>query len=231
MIRTVSSALSVTHRLLSLSPGPLKPCLCVSRKWTVATRWPVPHVNSTSAGCVSAYSAKATRTVTLITHVHPVSTSEWYCFLSLSFFFFFSSQLWTFLSSSLAFQTLPRCGFWWRRCLVEWWGGLIPVQCLAARISIWMHFSSHLSLHLNQHNRATICHHLWFQYDQAFRSKTLNDTFCLKSFDIWHNCIRKATVKRMKGEWSVPAVILFIKVDIEDTYLTTHFMTLKMTSS
>lgn len=56
------------------------PCLCVSRKSMAATRWPAPRASSTSVGCVWAYSAGSTHTVTLTTHVHPVTTSEWFVF-------------------------------------------------------------------------------------------------------------------------------------------------------
>lgn len=59
---------------------PLMPCLCVSRKWMAATRWPVHPVNNISVGCVWAYLAKSTLTVTLTTHIHLVTTSEWFVF-------------------------------------------------------------------------------------------------------------------------------------------------------
>lgn len=45
-----------------------------------ATRWPAPRASSTSVGCVWAYSAGSTHTVTLTTRVHPVTTSEWFVF-------------------------------------------------------------------------------------------------------------------------------------------------------
>lgn len=58
--------------ILSFSCWSLSFC----RKWMAATRWHVRHVNSTSAGCVWAYSAGSTRTVTLTTQIHPVITSK-----------------------------------------------------------------------------------------------------------------------------------------------------------
>lgn len=48
-----------------------------SRKWTAATRWPVPHASNISVGCAWALSAKSTHMVTLMIHAPPVTTSEW----------------------------------------------------------------------------------------------------------------------------------------------------------
>lgn len=46
------------------------------RKSMAATRWRVPHVNNTSVGCVWAYSAGLTHTVTLTMQIHPATTSK-----------------------------------------------------------------------------------------------------------------------------------------------------------
>lgn len=105
-------------------------CIYVSRKWTAATRWRALPVNSTSVGCVWASSAESTRTVTLTTHTHPVTTSE----LSVSGFTLslsrssFSARYTHLWSVFCLFQTLPRRGSRRRRCLLEWRRGLTPVQ-------------------------------------------------------------------------------------------------------
>lgn len=107
---------------------PLMLRIYVSRKWMAATRWRALPVNSTSVGCVWASSAESTHTVTLTTHTHPVTTSE----LSVSGFTLFqvsvSARCTHMWSVFCLFQTLPRRGSRWRRCLLEWWGGLTPVQ-------------------------------------------------------------------------------------------------------
>lgn len=57
--------------------------LTICRKWMAATRWPVPHVNNTSVGCVWAYSAGLTHTVTLTMQIHPATTSKGLAFIFL----------------------------------------------------------------------------------------------------------------------------------------------------
>ena len=118
-------------------------CLC--RKWTAATRWPVPRVNNTSVGCAWASSAESTHTATLTTHIHPVSTSEWWLplfNLSVAPLYPCATPCSDRVLSLSRPQTLPWCGSGWRRCLVERWGGLSPVRCLPTFCSFWMHFSS-----------------------------------------------------------------------------------------
>lgn len=131
--------------------------LSVSRRWTAVTRWPVHRVDNTSVGCALAYSAKSTRTATLTTRIHPVSTSESsvtssFCLLFchhhyVILFNYFVLLLLYVIKLFLLFQTLPWCGSWWRRCLLEWWRGLMTVQYLTALCSTWMHFISH-NLHV-----------------------------------------------------------------------------------
>lgn len=123
---------------------PLMPCLCVSRKWMAATRWPVPPVNNISVGCVWAYLAKSTPTVTLTTHIHLVTTSEWFVFDP------FSQckpvDIFAKCVISCLFQTLLWCWSRWRRCLLEWRRGLTPVPLccmlhLNALYFMWHHYA------------------------------------------------------------------------------------------
>lgn len=110
----------------------------VSRKWMAVTRWHARHVGNTSVGCAWATSAKSTHIVTLPTQTHPVITSKCY-FYSVTVRLQTNQLNVSFAGCRLFHGVDPDEDAFWSD--EEDW-----LQYLAALCSVWMHFSSFLSI-------------------------------------------------------------------------------------